>query len=222
MKQSIVALVPVREGSKRVKNKNFRNFYNDLSLFELKINQLKKEKIFDKIYVSSNSLKVKKICKDLKIKYLKRDKKMCIGHKISWQNIFSHFLDTVPGNPIICLTLSTSPLFNRYSQAIKSFKKNKLKYDSLVGVFPRKNFLLDKKGKGINFNPGYWHPYSQQLETNYEITGSVYVALKSNMKKWSYWFGENPYLFKIFKKEAIDVDNMEDFKLAQNIINFKK
>ena len=37
MDQEIVALIPVREGSQRVKNKNFRPFANEKSLMHLKI-----------------------------------------------------------------------------------------------------------------------------------------------------------------------------------------
>ena len=63
MKSNFVAIVPVRTGSKRVKNKNFREFYNGESLFDIKIEQLKSTKLFDKIYVSSDSAMVKKLCK---------------------------------------------------------------------------------------------------------------------------------------------------------------
>ena len=72
MKSNFVAIVPVRTGSKRVKNKNFREFYNSQSLFDIKIEQLKSTKLFDKIYVSSDLLwlknYVKKRCAVLKRK----------------------------------------------------------------------------------------------------------------------------------------------------------
>ena len=45
--QDIVALIPVREGSQRVKGKNFIPFYEGESLLEIKINALKKADCFD-------------------------------------------------------------------------------------------------------------------------------------------------------------------------------
>ena len=51
--QDIVALIPVREGSQRVKGKNFIPFYEGESLLEIKINALKKADCFDHIYVSN-------------------------------------------------------------------------------------------------------------------------------------------------------------------------
>ena len=104
-----------------------------------------------------------------------------------------------------------------------SFLDNHIKCgDSLVGVLPKKTFLVNEYGRGINFNPGPWHPYSQQLKTHYEVTGSVYIGHKMDMKKWHYWFGVNPYLFEVTKIESIDVDTQEDFNLAKKIYEVKK
>ena len=61
MKPKITAIIPVRKNSKRLKNKNFLPFIKKKSLLELKIDQLKKVKYIDRIVVSSDSLKAKKI-----------------------------------------------------------------------------------------------------------------------------------------------------------------
>ena len=57
--QEIVALIPVREGSQRVKGKNFIPFCNGKSLLEIKINALKEADCFDHIYVSNDSNRVR-------------------------------------------------------------------------------------------------------------------------------------------------------------------
>ena len=46
MKKKIVAIVPVRKGSKRIKNKNFKKFA-DSNFSEIKIKSLKKVKLID-------------------------------------------------------------------------------------------------------------------------------------------------------------------------------
>jgi CMP-N-acetylneuraminic acid synthetase len=217
MKNKIVALIPVREGSKRVKGKNFRNFFNGLSIFDIKINQLKESKLLNDIYVSSDSLKVKKLCKSKKVKFLKRAPKYCKDHNYPWYEIHNSILDKIPGNPYVAWCLTTSPTFSRFDDAFKIFIKNKERYDSLVGVLQSKNFILDKNGKSKNFNPGMWHPYSQELENNYFITGSIFLARKNDMLKWNYWFGRRPFLFKLNKIESIDIDEPEDFNLGKII-----
>ena len=51
--RKITAVIPVRKGSVRVKNKNLKPFANT-NLLELKINQLKQVKLVDDIVVSSD------------------------------------------------------------------------------------------------------------------------------------------------------------------------
>lgn len=216
MKNNFVALVPVRTGSKRVKNKNFREFFEGKSLFDIKIDQLKSTKLFKKIYVSSDSLMVKKLCKKKKVTFLKRKKKYCQDHTYPWHEIHNSILNSIPGDPYVAWCLTTAPLFKRFEKAIIDFKKNK-NIDSLVGVLPSKNFVLNTKGKPKNFNPGCWHPYSQELEKNFFITGSIFMAKKSSMLLWKYWFGIKPHMFNLSKIESVDVDTMEDFKFAQKI-----
>ena len=103
----------------------------------------------------------------------------------------------------------------------KNLKKKDKTYDSLVGVLPSKNFILKKNGFPDNFNPGVWHPYSQELETSYFITGSIFLGEKNNMLKWNYWFGRKPILFKLNKIEAIDIDEIQDFNLAKKIYEYE-
>mgnify|MGYP003636194838 FL=1 len=57
MKKNICALIAVRAGSKRVKNKNIRPFANK-SLLEIKINTIKQVKGIQQIFVSSDDDKM--------------------------------------------------------------------------------------------------------------------------------------------------------------------
>ena len=211
----IVALIPVREGSERVKGKNFIPFCEGKSLLEIKINTLKEADCFDHIYVSSDSERARNLAEENGVEFLLRAEKMCEADVI-WSDVVEHIMNTIPGNPIVIWALATSPLFNRYTNAVKDFLANK-ENDSLVAVLPKKSFFINKFGRGINYNPGYWHPYSQELETYYEVTGSSYIGLKSDMLKWGYWFGIKPYLFEVSETEAIDVDTLEQFKFAQKL-----
>ncbi len=211
----IVALIPVREGSARIKDKNFVEFSEGLSLLDIKIDHLKQAGCFDRIFVSSDSGKVRHIALNNGIDFLERSTEMCQSDVI-WPDVVEHIISTIPGNPIVTWSLVTSPLFNRYANAVKDFLDHK-ENDSLVAVLPKKSFFINKFGRGINYNPGYWHPYSQELETYYEVTGACYIGLKSDMIKWRYWFGIKPYLFEVSETEAVDVDTEEQFKFATKL-----
>ena len=73
MKKKIIAIVPVRKGSKRIKNKNFKNFAGS-SLFEIKLKSLKKVKLIDEIVVSTDSDTAIKIAKKYNISFHRREK----------------------------------------------------------------------------------------------------------------------------------------------------
>ncbi len=215
-KQEIIALIPIREGSQRVKDKNFREFADGKSLLELKIGQLKEAGCFDHIYVSSDSERAKKIALANGVEFLLRDSRMCQSD-VYLADVIKHIMETIPADPIVVWALATSPLFDDFAQAVKEFQKNQGKYDSLIAVLPKKSFFLNKHGRGINYNPGYWHPYSQELETYYEVTGACYIGKKSDMLRWSYWFGTKPFLFEVSNLSAVDVDTPADYGLAQKL-----
>ena len=94
MKPKIVAIIPIRKNSRRIKNKNFINFFKGNSLLEIKIKQLKKINKIDKIIVSSDSLLARKIAykynvsieKLLKINNLKNPDLLERGQKINIRN----------------------------------------------------------------------------------------------------------------------------------------
>ena len=73
----IVAIIPIRKNSQRVKNKNFKHFYKEQSLLEIKIKQLKKVSEIDKIVISSDSLRAQRIAKKYKVFFHKREKILC-------------------------------------------------------------------------------------------------------------------------------------------------
>ena len=59
-KSNCIAIITARAGSKRIKNKNILNFFGK-PMIAYSIEAAKKTKLFDQIYVSTDSLKIKKI-----------------------------------------------------------------------------------------------------------------------------------------------------------------
>ena len=59
----IVAIIPIKKISQRVKNKNFLKI-NKKPLFRYLLDKIKKCN-FDEVYVDSDSLEVKKYCKKI-------------------------------------------------------------------------------------------------------------------------------------------------------------
>ena len=74
-----ICIIPARKGSKRIKNKNVKNFFGKPIIF-YSINTAKKSNLFKEIHVSTDSNKIKRIakkfnveCDILRKKYLSSD-----------------------------------------------------------------------------------------------------------------------------------------------------
>ena len=220
----IVAVVPVREGSSRIKDKNFVPFGKHPTLVHNKIQQLKDSGCFDHIYLSSDSQRVKEIAKSCGVEFLYRDPIMCTN-KPRWDEVIEAILNTVPGNPHVAWAMVTSPLFTRYREAVELYLSNLDTYDSLVGVKQIREYLIDEAGRPLFYSFGVWHPYSNEIKALYAINDSIFIAKKSDQQYWKYWIGRKPYLFHCGLKESIDVNFPEDLEmaiLAQQMINSNK
>ena len=212
----IVAVIPVKEISERVKSKNLRNFYKNDSLLKILIKKLKKCKEIKEIYISSNSEKIKKISKKEKCRYLHRDKKFC-NNITSWSDVISEVVNSIPENEqtILMWCHTTTPLFDSYNKAINIYKKKNFKNDGLISVANFSQFIVNEKKMPINYTWGAWHPYSQNLEKLYYITGALFMTKISEMKKNRYVISRNPHYLIAENIEAIDIDTNYDFELAK-------
>lgn len=209
----IVAVVPVREGSSRIKDKNFLPFGKYPTLVHNKIQQLKNSECFDHIYLSSDSRRVKEIAESCGIEFLYRDPEMCTS-KPRWDEVVVAILNTVPGNPHVVWAMVTSPLFIRYKEAVEFYLSNLNEYDSLVGVKQIREYLVDDKGRPLFYSFGVWHPYSNEIKPLFAINDVIFIAKKSDQIYWRYWIGRKPFLFHCDPVESIDINFPEDLELA--------
>lgn len=214
-----VAVIPVKETSERVKDKNFRDFTNDHSLLELKIIQLKEADCFDEIFISSNSETARKAAAKQQVTFIERDDSFC-NNITSWSDTICEVVRSLPieESTAVAWCHVTSPLFTRYKEAVKDYYDSiQNNHDGLISVCRFSEFLVSAKARPVNYTWGVWHPYSQDLEELYTITGALFIAAKKEMLKNRYVISKRPFLFDTKKLESIDIDDNEDFRLAQLI-----
>ena len=209
----IVVVVPIREGSSRIRDKNFRPFGAHPTLVHRKIEHLKNAGCFSHIYISSDSQRAKEIAEECDVKYLPRDPIMCTS-KPRWDEVVVSVMNDVPGDPHVAWSMVTSPLFTRYADAVRLYFDSLGEHDSLVGVKKVNEYLIDEVGRPLFFGFGCWHPYTTEFKPMYAISDTICIAKKSDQLKWRYWFGRKPKLFDNSPIEAIDVNFEEDLHLA--------
>lgn len=213
------AVVPVKKKSDRVESKNFKNFFNDQSLFEIKIQHLKNANCFDGIFVSSDFTEIKEmdICKD--VEFIQRDVSFC-NNVVPWSDVIVEVASSLPVKPtdFVSWCHTTSPTFNRYDEAFSSLIEGlDTGYDGLVAVEDINEFLIWGNGLPINYQWGAWHKYSQDLPDVVAVNGALFIANKETIIKNRYLISQSPLLFKCDKYESIDVDTDFDFELASKI-----
>lgn len=215
----LVAVVPIRKGSVRVKNKNFKPFAGK-SLLIHKIHILKKLNFLDEIIINTDSDKAILIAKKLGVKYFKRD-----DYYASSQCLNSNFWKNVADNTnseYIMFTNCTSPLIklNTYNNVFLNFKKKILKgkHDSLNTVTEIKEFLF-KKNKPINFKLNKT-PNSQDLPDVVKLNFAINILKTKLMSSKKSLVGSKPFLYKLNEIESLDINSKHEFNYAEFL--FKK
>ena len=148
----INVFLPCRKSSTRIKNKNIRKFANiNFGLLEIKLSQLLKAKLINKIYLSTNDKKIIYFCKKLNNKRIivheRIDKALSLD-KTSNNQLVNHAINIMPDDHILW-THVTSPFVNEkiYDEIIRKYMRvlNSNKADSSDDNNKILWFFLDEK-----------------------------------------------------------------------------
>ena len=210
-KNNIIAMVPVRAGSTRVPNKNTRKFANT-SLLELKLKVLKNVSGITQIIVSTDCDIAAEIAHKQSIKVQRRSKYYA-GSVVTNDQHWLHIAKTTPGD-IVFLAQVTSPLLRVSSiqKALNTFS-NSGSNDSLNSVSVEKKFLW-KDMNPINYDINVT-PKSQDLPNIVSLNFAITIIHKQAMIKRKNVIGYRPSFFELDKVEALDIDDLFDFKVAE-------
>lgn len=90
-------------------------------------------------------------------------------------------------------------------------------YDSAFCASRIQDYLW-QDGEPLNFDPTNL-PRSQDLKPIYRETSGVYVFTKITYEQYHRRIGKKPYVREVSFREAIDINNPEDFALAEAMVN---
>lgn len=220
--------LPCKKNSTRVKNKNKRRFAKvDNSLIKIKLNQLINAKLIDKIYLSTNDHQIIKLAKKL------NNKKIIIHSRVDsslsknstmTQKLIKHAMEIIPRDHILW-THVTSPFVDSkmYDKAIKTYRNMiKMKYDSLMTVTKIKGFVWDeKKSLNYNYSKTKW-PRTQEIKSLNKINSAIFLSSRLNYTKYNNRIGKKPFMFELPRFLGVDIDDIEDFYLAEFLFSNKK
>lgn len=208
----VKALVAVRSGSVRVKNKNIRSFAGS-SLLEVKLEQLKRISNLDGIIVNSNDDIMLEIAKRAGAETVKRETYYA-SNSVSMSEVYENMARNFNGDIVVYANV-TNPLLKDETiyKAIEAFKENDGVYDSVNTAHLIKEFMW-REGKPVNYDP-YRQPRSQDLPDIYALNFAISVISKEKMINYKNVIGRRPYLLNTDYVEATDIDDEIDFEFAE-------
>lgn len=210
--KNITAVIPIRKGSVRIPNKNFKEFYNGKNLLELKIETLLSVSGLMNIVVNTDSDDAISIANKYGVGYYRREDYYA-SSKCSQSEFFKNLGETTLGDYVLHSPV-TSPLvtIETYDSMIQLINE---KYDSYNTVSDVKDFLW-LGGKSLNYDINSGNvPNSQDLPDIVKLTFGVNIIRRDIMIQRSNVVGYNPYFYRVAGDETVDIDNAIDFEFAQ-------
>lgn len=213
--KTITAIIPVRAGSTRLKNKNVAPFAGS-NLLVNKIHQLQQVKEITRIVVSSDSDLMLAMARAEGADTHKRAPEFCDEKSKTFGEVVRHIAENVDGETILWATCTSPLVFPKdYRAAIQAYYSAiEQGFDSLMSVESFKRYIWTEEGP-MNYELGLKHVPSQQLPTLYFVTDGILMAPRKKMIEWAYFHGRHPYKFIVDKRTGCDIDDGLDLACAR-------
>jgi len=218
-KSNCIAVITARAGSKRIKNKNILNFFGK-PMIAYSIEAAKKTKLFDQIYVSTDSLKIKKISEKFgAIVPFLREKKLA-NDATGTYDVVHNFLKKIDLQNVenVCCLYPTSPLM-KYTDIIKGLtilNKNKKSYIFSGMQVEINNFTYFHISKKNSLKALYTTRFKKKKGSFFfSDAAQFYWASKKNWLNNKKIFSKKSIMVKIPFERAHDLNSMLDLKILK-------
>jgi len=215
-------IIPARSGSKRIPNKNFKDFLGK-PLISYVINSAIESRLFDEVMVSTNSKVYAKTAQKLgaQVPFLRSDKNSddfattadVLREVIDSYKRISKEFDT------ICCIYPTAVLLKMASVEIGFEKLIKNKFDSVLSVkkysHPIERALVTENGKIRFFDSNQTNIRTQDLIDKYYDAGQFYWLKTNQFLETGKIISPNSSFVLLEDFEAQDIDEPDQWKLAE-------
>lgn len=213
--KNIVAIVPMRHSSERVKGKNYRPFAG-APLYSHILKTLLQSKHLSKVYVDTDSnLLMDGVRKDYPdVDIIARPQEL-LGGDVPVNDILQYDVSKIDAD-IYLQTHSTNPLLRTETvdRAIEYFLENLEKYDSLFSVTSVQKRFWTAESTPLNHKPEQLLR-TQDLKPIYEENSCLYIFTKESFTKCGRRIGPRSFMYEIKSHEACDIDDEMDLDIAE-------
>jgi CMP-N-acetylneuraminic acid synthetase len=213
MDKQICAIVPLKAHSERIPRKNFREF-NGQPLFHWILYTLDNVKEIETILIDTDSPEVAESAPSLVDCTVVDRPERLQGDRVAMNDILLYDVEQVNADYYL-QTHCTNPLLQpgTISEALKSFL-DAPDHNSLFSVTPMQTRLWDEQTEPINHERDRLLP-TQELPMVYEENSNLYIFSQDSLERRENRIGDDPLMFPIDPEEAVDIDEMIDFNIAE-------
>lgn len=226
-KKKILAIIPARSGSKRLKDKNIK-ILNGYPLLNYTINEAKECKFFDTILVSTDSKKYADIAKKLgaDVPFL-RSKKNSLD-KTPTIKVIVEVLEMLKKKKyfydIVIVLQPTSPMRRKsdIKKALNLFFKKQANAVVSVNLLNHPlawcNTIPNNLSMHNFINKKYLNKTAQEINKFYTLNGAIFIAKTSLIKSKINIYKKGTFAYVMDSKNSIDIDTEEDFEYAEYLM----
>lgn len=200
--------------NRRLPQKNTKCFKNGKPLCWYILSTLLKINEIEEVYVYCSNPDIKKYIPE-DVNYLKRSEDLD-QDSTKMNEVLQAFAREIPSD-IYVMTHTTAPFIK--SSSIKKGLEAVLSgdFDSSFAVKKLQDFLW-KDGRPFNYELDNI-PRTQDLPPLFEETSGFYIYKSNIITNLNRRIGQKPFLVEVSEIESIDIDEPEDFKIADAIYN---
>lgn len=213
----VVAVVPMKLNNRRLPGKNTKMFTGGEPLCTYVLKTLLSIKEIDDIYVYCSNPSIKDYLPD-GVKFLKRSESLDTDGS-SMLDVLDAFCREVPAD-VYVQTHATAPFITAKSIKSGLDAVSSGKYDSSFAVRKMQDFIW-KDGKPFNYSLEKI-PRTQDLPELMVETSGFYIFRQSVIREKRRRIGDSPIPIEVSEIESIDIDEKEDFEIADAWYNYSK
>lgn len=207
-----VAFVPIRLNSQRVEGKNLR-LLGERPLMRYLLDSLAAARNIDEVYVYCSDESIKQHLPE-GVKFLKRDSSLDSNTTLG-EEIYDAFTREIEAD-IYVLAHATSPFIRTSTIEDGVAKVESGQYDSAFSAERIQTFAW-WQGRPLNYSLERI-PRTQDLEPIYVETSAFFIFRREVWLDKHRRIGDRPYTAVTDRIESMDIDNPDDFKLAEAIV----
>lgn len=221
----ILVVIPARGGSKGIPRKNIR-LLNNKPLISYAINTAKASQYVDDVVVTTDDSEIALIAEKFGASVVRRSEELSSDEipldPVIYDAMVQKEKQAFDEYDIVITLQPTSPLIKTQTldSAIEKFEDFGI--DSVISVVDDRHLSWGYDEKNERYFPNYIERLNRQyLPKSFKETGAI-LATRRNFVHENSRLGTNIDLVEVSREESVDIDNYEDWWIAENYLQKKR